>query len=362
MVSAFLVCLLAQAQVSDLQDFRDESLNLTFKYPKAWKVSKKSKRETKITIPGTGSDSGEVGLIRAEFRGDAAAWQQLQLTSGQLSNRSVIRQYEQTVLGAPLLLTQLEFSERGTPVTLLTGLFYTQTKSKLLFNLKVPTSQFEAVSFQWQSALETFATIDGENLPPEDPSKPAVTAAPLSPKFTRSVIDDGKVAAKLPENLLSVETTVSTRRIRVSYPKGFNVSVGEDGKLTFGSRDLKGIALAAASYTLDSPEPSRALFVASGTSLTEFGSVNLREDKDFETTPAGSTLGTVWRRGTSKYGGLASLDAVVRTGDFYLTFAYRLSLPAATGRGAIRKQESQFADQKKTLFELLNGIRIELIP
>ncbi|MDX2064787.1 MAG: hypothetical protein SFX74_03485 [Fimbriimonadaceae bacterium] len=308
---------------ADRATYTDREMNLSFTHPTAWKITKREKRDQRVifTVPLEGSKSGELELIRAQFRGEKDAWQSLQLTSNELQKRTVTRQWEQTVLGVPLLFTQVQFTDRGTAYTQVSGLFYSRTVQKLLFHLKAPASGFEAAFFEWQRSLESFRTVSGTELPVEDPSAPPETRPRPGPVVVRKVVDTFKLPPKRKDLTFAGQMSVSGKTAQIDLPPGWLLKDvdGAKGRLVHPKLGLE-VAITL-NYTLDSPDPIRSIIETSAKRLDQFERVIQREDVERAATPYG-LRGSVARLGEGKAGTLVQFDGFFANPDFYLLFEY----------------------------------------
>ncbi|RYG46540.1 hypothetical protein EON79_09855, partial [bacterium] len=226
------IALLAMASAQDPETavYRDDILNVAFSHPKTWRVKKRDSRQTIFEIPLAGSeDKATLELIRSSFRGEPDIWQTIQLRSNELSKNTVIRQWEQSLLDAPVLMTQAELNDKGRRITRLTGLHYTRTPVKLLFNLDVPTAKFEEAQYTFNQSLESLRTIDGTNFSTENPDTPMANGKP-TPVAPRKTVDDGK--GKRPAGVQlknEMETVVGPLKSIVKFRDGWTAEPNEKG-------------------------------------------------------------------------------------------------------------------------------------
>jgi hypothetical protein len=334
---------------SDRATYTDREMNLSFTHPTTWKITKREKRDQRVifNVPLEGGKPGELELIRAQFRGEKDAWQSLQLTSNELQKRTVTRQWEQTVLGVPLLFTQVQFTDRGTAFTQVSGLFYSRTAQKLLFHLKAPASGFESAFFEWQRSLESFRTITGAELPVEDPAAPPETRPRPGPVNVRKVVDALKPPQKRKDLTFAGQMSVSGKTAQIDLPPGWRLSAvdGARAKLVHAKRALDvGIVL---SYALDSPDPLRVLIEQTTKRLEEFNRVKQREDVERVVTPYG-LRGSVARIGEGKSGTLVQFDGYYANPDFYIMFEY------------VSADAKRWPEARQELYTLQSSINVQL--
>jgi hypothetical protein len=339
-------------QEPELVPYADKDLNLGFSHPASWKIEKRDKRRTVLRIPADTADrSGQLELIRANFRGDTEAWQSLQRTSNELQKRVVNRQWEQQVLGVPLLLTQLEYSEKGVAYTQVSGLFYSRTSQKLLFHLRAPGTSFENVWFQWQKVMETFKTINGDPLPVEDPTAPPPTKKQVQVRPARTVLDDGATKPSSVNAKPLASMSVSERTVNILAASGWELENVNGAKAEFFFKKQNLRVVVELNFLADSLEPSRALMAKASDRLPLFKSVSYREDVEAEGTPAGGTVGSVLRVGLNQEDQrIAAFDAYLKSSDFYVLLAAESS------------DLNKWKGQQREIKRLLSSLKLSTNP
>jgi hypothetical protein len=303
--------------------YSDRDINLSFRYPKEWKQTARDRRKTVLQIPGSSVDqSGQLELIKALYRGDSTGWQELQKTTFDLQKRTITRQWQLEIMGAPLLLTQTEFTERNVAMTQVSGLFYTRSASKLLFHLKSPSSGFDAVWFAWQKTIESFSTLDGAPLQPEDPSKPPAEPAKVDTRPARRVLDDGRTGG-LPRGMSRLGTLrVGETVLVLEGQNGWKLVQGESPQTAvFKHRSYPEVKVEAR-FLLESTEAAKKMLENASSRLTNFEKIALREDVDITDTPQGTNVASVLRQGTRASGEkLLTFDAFLKAQAHYLIFS-----------------------------------------
>lgn len=347
-LAAFALVLSAPTQEPETVVFTDDILNVSFSHPKEWRIAKRDKRSVTFEIPlGAPDDKASLELIRSSFRGDPEIWQTIQLRTNELSKNKVVRQWEQTVLDAPMLFTQAELNAGGRRVTRLTGLFYTSTPLKLLFNLDAPTSKFEDARYAFTRILESLRTIDGSNFKPENPDTPPVTTKPIpvTPRITVGGVERPADPVKLKN-----ETSLSVGPLKtlVRYRDGWTTDSTEPG-LGFTSKRITGKVEVSGGTVLDT-SPLSVLRTKAGESLASFVKVTRREDREALLNQAGAIVTAVWRRGEKADGPLQTMDAIVVKGDLYAVLHYA------------NTDAKRFDAEQAAVNELLNQITIEPAP
>src|SRR5687768_13257790 len=151
--------------------YTNPDLNLTFSFPKNWTVQTK-KNEADIFFPLEGSEEQAKLEIRAAvFFSASDTWQEVQAELAKSTRRELVKQWEDQLLGVPLLLTSVKYTEEGVERTRQTGLMYGATRKKLVYHLTAPTKVFEQAETTFKAALQSMRTIDGVLPKPETPGR-----------------------------------------------------------------------------------------------------------------------------------------------------------------------------------------------
>ena len=351
----------------DTQTYTDPKLGLSFAHPTTWLLEspapvadsgKRSHKKKKgastdsvhFKVPLTGAaEDGDLLIMRASFSGSKEVWQQVQVDANKSLKRTVDRQWNQEILGVPLLLTRISYSDNGADKTTLTGLLYTDTNDKLLFRLTGPTSDFDKAQYEFTEAMQTLRTTNNE-LPkeqdPDHPSQPVTTVNDRGLKHPLYLPPGQQRAIISP---IAVPMVVSTKNVELRIPRGWTAEHVEGNTLQLTNPKLSYPVKIHLATTLDSDPVSTALGKQCADSLTEFDKVEHRYDSPIEPNQADCVLATVWREGRGSKGPLITLDAAGKSGDFYFIASCR---PIAGETAAV---------QKKILFDLLDQISIELI-
>lgn len=323
--------LMASIALQDPQTvvFRDTQLNIQFNRATDWKQTKSDKRQTNFDIPIPGGTAvARLEIVRAQFRGDRDTWQSIQARANEQAGRTVVRQYEQELLGAPVLLTQVEFNEKGLPMMRLSGLHYTRTAQKFLFNLTAPVSSFDSVSFLWNQTLESFRTVNGQALLSEDPNS-TLPAAPvkIEPVRPPRVISNPTTSEFDSRNYRKAEATVADQKVGILVPKDWTIATNGDGTLTLTRRGLDSPVQVKVDGMIDADAGRRALSTAANDSLKRFTVVAIRQDVDPTLSATGNTVGSVWRNGTAGEGELATFEGFVAGTSHFMLVRFETAKP-----------------------------------
>ncbi len=359
---ALAVAFTLHAPIQDAKTFTDPMLGLAFSYPKTWTVQKpqgkKPKPGTTLIIPVDGSSSNAtLEILRSKFSDSIDLWQTIQLRANETLKREVAKQWQQDVLNVPLLLTKINYTDTksGSPMSALVGLLYTRSDEKLNFRLTAAAADFDKVQYEFQSALESLRTVNG-NLPQtEDPSRPPPETKKGDPPVDntpkiRKTVESRKSGAKTFRPPVSVALNFSSRKVNLLLPEGWTVDPAKDNEVVIHNPGLPDPITIKLFTTLDSDSAKTALLEASNQSLADFQKVARREDVGPIKNRAGCETRIVWREGTTAKGSVHMLQATGELGQFYCMFS--LSLPDGL----------TFRDQKKVLDALLNEISIEPLP
>ena len=362
----------------DTTTFTDAALGLSFSHPTTWttiattpttappkpkgnrfKLPVGKRNEVKddrisdgmvtFAIPGsTGEAPAKLTIVRASYSDAPEKWQQLQADTNQQLKREVERQWQQEILGVPLLLTRIAYTQDGAATTTVTGLLYNAAPYKLLFRLTGPTSGFDAAQYQFTSAMESLRTISNALPTAQEPGKPVAAPPLLTPDARHPIFVKPKAAPTVAP--LALPVTVAGRKMLLHVPSDWSLmSVGTDTatlKHAGLSRPVTVKLYAAAT----APRADEALAASSKETLEHFKTVELREDTPGVANKAGLPVATIWRRGTDAKGPYAALNAVVVAGDYYMLFAFE----PAPGDAAI--------GERKIVRSLLDAVGLEPAP
>ena len=353
----------AQAPAAPTQKvvtFNDAHLGLLFDHPPTWLVEKHKKAHsskseqgvTVMTLPTASSPNGAtLEIFHARFASTPEIWQTVQERSNEQLSRTVDRQWQQDILGVPLLLTRISYTDKGQPTTTLTGLLYTRTHEKMLFRLTGPTPDFDNVQYAFTTAMQTLRTVDGVMPVEEDPDHPLPAAKkgdPL-PAARIPIMQD----VKLPKPFVAPNTlklVISARPVVFHYPIDWTVQKVAGTVVTFKGVGLSAPVTLTFQSDLDSDTPSNTLMTLTSQDLSLFDSVALRVDSPPLTNKSGCTVSSVWRTGKTAKGPLYTFQATAQQGDFYLVADFR-------GTGAESSKED-----KKTLEKFLGLVSLQAQP
>lgn len=360
----FALILAAVAVFAGRQDtpttlFTEPFVGFQLSYPKTWKIVKSTKRKDKgwtttFSIPVAGSgDKADFVVDRVEYHASTDLWQQIQKDENELLHREVVRQWTQEVLGVSMLFTQLSYVDHGTQTTAVSALYYTRTPEKLLLRVSSPSSDFDAVNFDFARVLETVRQLDGK-MPQEDdptialatPSKKPTLASLNDPHLIEAVVPHKVVQTKGP---VTVRLVVSTRNLIVHLPRDWAGDAIKDNTFDVQYHLLNHPLQVALFSLLDSEPGPTALLKLSAANLNGFSKVATREDTGPKTNKAGCSISATWRVGAGTSGDLATCEAMGTMSGYYFLLTYR------------QTDLSQLKADRKLIEELLGQISIESV-
>lgn len=338
-------------QTPDTAVYNNFVLNLAFTHPKSWIVTTK-KDTTKMTIPIAGTASkATVEIFNAIYGAEPEAWQKIQVDINKQLGREVLRQWQEEILGVPMLFTKIHYFDRGADTQALTGLLYNRSYKKLLIRMVAPTGSYDTVEYDLRTALQSLKTLDGSTPKPETPNRPVL------PEETKPAVDPGIVKVTYlkpasPKERFSKgqqveKLTCGGKQVEFHYAKDWTLSKTANGYELKNAKLTKPV-LVSVNSVLDSDPPTTALLKAGGQSLDSFTSVQLREETPESLSKAGTLVTTVWREGSGKAGALTTCEAVGSKGDFYWLLTFQASGIASSDR--------------KIIYALIQSMTVDLAP
>jgi hypothetical protein len=352
-----------QADQPATQTYTDPQLGLSFTHPATWilespdpgsgkgksKHQKRPKRkdqtvEFRVPIAGA-ADDADLQIMRASFSGSSDTWQQIQVDANKNMKREVEKQWEQEILGVPLLLTKINYTDNSSLKTTLTGLLYNDTPKKLLFRLTGPAGDFDKAQYEFTESMQSLRTLNNTLPKEQDPN--ALPKPKEDDRGAKHVIIAPEPPPKPKLAPMALPVTVSTKNIELRVPRGWETAKKEGNTLVIENPAL-GYAISLSIYsTLDSEAPNSAFARQTGQSLKEFTTVGYRHDTTAAINSAGCLVATVLRSGSGSGSQIMTFDAAGVEGDFYFIANCRPH-PGPT-----------FKYQKKLLDALFDQISIE---
>lgn len=344
-------CLLAYGVLSGAQgtkSFRDEDLGLIFQYPASW-ASKKDKYSTTFTFPTADGASAQLQIFKLQFRQEKPVFQQLQREVADQMKRRVSRQWEEQVLGVPLLLTRIEFAEGGKEMSTLVGLFYTATREKLNFRLTSTAGTVQEAENAWRGTLNSLRTVNDELPVPEDPTKPLPNPdkTPDGKPITRLTPDTPNGEPVRTKNVHRLERL--GQKLDLYLPEGWTLEPVEERTLL---RHEKLVGTVELSFTSGGRQQTgEVLQEAANESFEKFGLVSLRDDPVPGVRKSGTYVASTLRVGKSAQGSELVLWHIVGAGGSVM---WRLDYSAGS--------QSDYKADRKLIERLMDYTAVEIAP
>jgi len=294
-----LLCLGVPVLALAQTPYTNPKLGLTFQLPATWANLGKKKDVTqfKITLEGT-TQTAMLTLVETAFRSDADVFQTVQLRASEQLKRTVEKQWQQEVLGVPMLYTLTAYSDKGQEVKTLTGLLYSSSQTKMLIRLTAPIGYFEVAEAQWNTVLESLRTNDGTLPESENPDKPAQVKKPTE-KVPPVLRMDEETEAK--QNSQKISALKLSEKVTLAHDPAINLSIEEGGILK-----IEGISMSASFTVGDTASqrtPQSFLAVEIANRLAKFEGFPKRRDAFFAKNEFGAEAS--W---TSRFGKVAGQD------------------------------------------------------
>ena len=332
--------------------FTSPELGLTFEHPDNWQVATK-KGDTRIRIPLSDGSSAQLLVFPRSFNGSIDVWNSVERDIAAQQKHKVDAQTQEQLLGVPLLLTRIKYTESGRAMQALSGLVYSATPRKLLFRLVAPDADFDQAEQILRTALTTLRTTSGKLPAAESPDRKVtpedIQAAQGKPE-TETVI-----TAKEPKNVVKrkgpvvVSTFAAGRKLSLRLPAGWTGQSRSDGSIVLRNSDLSGPLTVSVLSSLDGDFPATALDKVAAASLSTYTLVQKRLDYPAAPNDAGAVVSSVWRWGDAN-GKVVECDAVGVVGDYYWLFGYRCGFPVPGTKDI------------KAIQELMKTMSVELAP
>jgi hypothetical protein len=319
MTTVLLLSLVARQEPS-MADYTEKALGLTFQYPREWRLTR-GRLFDEFEIPLDGGQRATVQVFRAAYRDSKETWQQVQSEVNRTLGRTVVNQWQEEILGVPLLLTKVAYKDQGADLVSVTGLLYTATVEKLQFRLTTRSSHSDSAERQWRQALVTLRTVSGELPPAEGPGiRPVVIEPPRPARILRP--DDP--TARRARGPVSRFWEADGRGFRVWLPQGW--SLQDDGRLS--GPGFSGMArFSVRQESREAAERSHAAHAREG--LARFHAVRIRRDVAARRAESGALVWATFRDGDDGKGRLALGSWTFHADDVTWTVDYRSVTPEA---------------------------------
>ena len=306
--SVIVVGVLGGAQQA--KTFRDDDLGLIFQHPASWTL-KKQKYSTDLEIPLSDGSKAVVQIFRTSFRQGKDVWQGLQKEVTLQMARHMTRQWEETILGVPLLLSRIDYTEGAQEMSIFVGLLYTATDNKLNFRVNSSAKTAQEAEDAWRAVLLSLRTTNGELPMAEDPNRNggSQTTGSGGQRITALKPDAKTNIPVRTKNVAHVSALGNA--INVYMPDGWTLKVDGDATV-IANEKLKGTVQIKFSAGGRSQLAS-VLNEASESALTRFSIVALRTDQTPTVMKSGSLVASTLRTGKDEKGAEACVWHIVGT-------------------------------------------------
>jgi len=166
-----ILCAAVAFQDVSLKEYTSPTTDMRLKYPSNWSL-KKDRYADELRFKVDGKDV-YVELMGIEMNFPAQHWQDVTREINTNNDRAVLRQWEEELLGVPLLLTKVRDMGKAEIEISITGLILSNRTQKMLFRLHAPESVAPSAEEQWNKVMLSADTISGKL-----PSESAPTTTP----------------------------------------------------------------------------------------------------------------------------------------------------------------------------------------
>jgi hypothetical protein len=344
----------------NLTQYQNLRVLMKFTHPKTWVVTTNKKGESRFLVPIEGtSDKAVIEIMPVLFSSEKDVWQLSQVGINKTMKREVERQWEEEILGVPILLTKVNYNDKGTLRTSVTGLVYSLGFNKMMYRIVASPSEFDKVDYAWRQVLLSLRTMYGEMPKVEDGSKPSVPDpnAPargfppdeiLHPQIPHEV--NKPVATKPVKAPLATTVEVGGQKLAIHAPTDWKIEMGKDGAFVLRNPAIGSVINGTLFANVGSDPPPIALFKMSAADLNDFAKVTQRTESLPKPNKAGTPVAQIWRTGKSASGDLITCEAAVLTPDHYILLNYRSTDVARS------------AGEQRLIQMLLDQISIEPAP
>lgn len=289
-IPALLAAVLAHRD-EPTRAYKDPQLGISFQYPRSWNL-RKEKYMTVLTWRTKAGREARAQWVPTVYRDTAALWQQLQVDVAANRNDKIVRQWDEELLGVPLLLTRVERAEKGRTYSVWGGLIYSRTPTKLNFRVYSAPEDANETEEEWRKVLLSVRTEAGDTPLAEMPGSKIEPVKPKDP-------DLPVVVWSTTSGVTKPKPIRGTKRLKIDgfYAYCNDEWTVEGSALTISK--LKGTLTIEARRTR-AGTGMRAFLAASGEQLNVLDQVDRREEKSSRINQAGYTFWEVIRSGQAK--------------------------------------------------------------
>ena len=344
----------------NLKQYQSLTLGLKFSYPKEWELTINKKGEGRLLIPmESTSDRAVVEILPVNFRSEPNVWQLTQVAINKTWKREIERQWDEEILGVPLLLTKVNYTDKGTQKTAETGLIYSLGFNKMMYRITASPAEFDKADYMWRQVLQSLRTWDGSLPKVEDQSK-------IERKDPKTIIKPGKdddlghpqvpheisgtPKVKLVKAPSAAAFQLGETKLELRVPSDWKVASDKAGVFTLTSPAVSAPVMIKVYAVAGSDPTAMALFKASGESLNDFTKVTKRDEALPAVNRAGAAVGQIWRAGSGAKGDVFTCEASIQGADCYGILTYRV------------ESAQRWGADRRAIEQLLERISIEPAP
>lgn len=154
-----LIATMLAFQANDVKVYESKQTDLKFSYPADWKL-KKDRLYDEFSFNVEGKPvTVQVMVTQMNYPKDH--WQTVNREVNENNYRQVLKQWEEELLGVPLLLLRVRDTAKAEPQIIVTGLLYSNRNDKMLFRLNANESVAAQAENIWTNVLLSSNTISG---------------------------------------------------------------------------------------------------------------------------------------------------------------------------------------------------------
>lgn len=320
--------------------FKDPATDLIFDYPQSWGM-KTDKYATTFTFT-VKNQSVLVRLLRTDQRYPAGHWQSSVKMVEETNKNEVLKQWEEELLGVPLLLTRYREQKGAVRSIVLVGLLYARTAEKMSFRLISPEPVADEAEAVWRNVLMSTRTVSGKL-----PEKEDITATiPVTTEEVKPETRPTKSFTLTAKSKADQKFFKGPVRITLDDQAGIYGYLPEGWKFENGTAksDSAPFNLVLSSGVNDVDSAKKVWLVKCGQKMSELDSVGKRTEPPMKVSEAGFELRYMIRSGTKD--GIEKAQVVVLGWSAGLYFIAEFDGSAedwAKNRGAIEKVIGQIS-------------------
>lgn len=274
-----------------LRSYKDPQLGISFQYPRSWNL-RKEKYMTVLTWRTKGGREARAQWVPTVYRDTAALWQQLQVDVAANRNDKIVRQWEEEILGVPLLMTRVERIEKGRTYSVWGGLIYSRTPTKLNFRVYSSPEDAAETEEDWRKVLLSVRTEAGDTPLAEMPGSKIEPVKPKDPDLPVVTWTTNSDQAKL-------KPVRAPKRLKIDGFFAYSPEAWTVEGSALACENLKGV-LTIEARRVKAGTGLRAFLGYSGSQLNVIDQVESRNERQLGLNKAGYTVWEVVRTGTSK--------------------------------------------------------------